>query len=685
MLNLEKKNIFNFLLVVLAGAWFFYIVRSFYQLSDLTSVYQFSNEALVLSALWKHPTVFLGYASSFFYLAVILICSMVTGTFLLAQIRIAAQAVLERVVISCGLGLAALSYLMFALGMIGWLNPVFIKVLLLLWFVLCSWYYWPQLKSWKIISFSSILPSSLAAKIALVLIGIAAIVNLFGVLAPEIYYDAMVYHLALPNMYIYNGRIINFPPLGFSYFPQNMEMLYTLSLLVSGDLLARLLHFSAGLGCVLVIFVLGRKYFSRSVAWLSSAIFYLMPLVALESWAALNDLGLSFYVLLTILCVINWLKKGSTSEFFLAAAFCGFALGIKYVSVPVLIGALLIIGYVQAKKKLPWRQVVVPGFIFIAIVFLLVSPWLLKNTLTAGSPLAPFYTGKNSIDLDWRGSIYERECEKPGQTSLTIWPTEILRRWQSVFQENSQNSFIGPLFLFSLPFILISLIRSRGDPVVIALAVFLGVYIFVWWTQTEIMRFLLPIFPLAGLLLSSLAYSQKVIRYQRILLQITVLIILFCNLGMTLSALVLKQPFAVVAGEETKTDYLSRNHPWYPAPSYPAIEYINKNLGQDSKILFIGEERSYYAQRQVIANSAFDVPTFQKYFKSAKTAAELVTRLRQDGINYILLNEKELRRLQIQYKIYDFSSRDLQLLSEFWSKHSRKLYYKDDVGIYQVI
>jgi hypothetical protein len=163
------------------------------------------------------------------------------------------------------------------------------------------------------------------------------------------------------------------------------------------------------------------------------------------------------------------------------------------------------------------------------------------------------------------------------------------------------------------------------------------------------------------------------------------LIIFYGNFGILALALQQKQSPEVISGAESRESYLTKSHMFYSSPSFAAITFLNQKVSADTKVLFVGETRSYYARFRAIANTAFDSPTFQKYFKNAPTAAELATRLKQDSIAYILFNEPELQRMQRQYTMYDFNRQDIMLLRDFWSKHSRVIYYKDGVGVYQII
>jgi hypothetical protein len=229
------------------------------------------------------------------------------------------------------------------------------------------------------------------------------------------------------------------------------------------------------------------------------------------------------------------------------------------------------------------------------------------------------------------------------------------------------------------------LIGAKTKPAVWILLFYFIMYFILWRSQTNVWRYLLPALAVFCLVIGNLLYDKKLNRINQVLLKIVFLGIILGNLAVICMAFERVDPVPIMIGKETKESYLGHSHLYYQYPVYPVIAYINATLSPGSKILFVGDSRGYYCQRDYIANSAFDVPTFQKYFKAAKDADELARNLRRDGITHILYNEGELMRLQNGYTIFDFQPRDIKLLQDFWQKHSRSVFYKKGVGLYEIL
>ncbi len=665
-----KKGLLSFLILTWSG----FVLVKFYHSAELAYL------PALLSNIFFWPKGYLlaGYLWTVVNLLVFIFQNTVIGALILSRVNSKPGSQLEQYLLSFGLGVISWSYLTFLLGLAGFLDPFFFQVLFWLSAFGCAVI---AIRKKELFCFPLIhLPAvkGFFSKVCLGFILLTAVLNLAGALGPEIHYDTLFYHMALPAAYQLRGQITTLPFNSFSFLPQNMEMLYLFSILVNNDLLARLLHWLMGLGSMLLVYLLGRKYFSRPVAFLAAACFYLIPQVSLESWTAMNDLGVVFFVLLSWLCFLAWLnrEKPSPVNLYLAAVFAGFALGIKFIAFPLVIITILL--YFLQYRRLSgtlWPKIK-PIVWYSLIILLLIAPWLVRNAVSSGSIFAPFSLARFKLEL------YLNDCQ---QLNSYHWQEILLVPWQKILDERSLDSLIGPLFLVALPLLVVLFDLSRHQPAIKKLSLFLLVYFILWRSQTSTWRYFLPALPVFCLLIGGIAYSIKIDSFNRKILLGVFFLVFYGNLGLIVSALQQKQTTAVISGTESRESYLTKSHMFYPSPSFAAIAFLNRLVPADTAVLFVGETRTYYSRFKAIANSAFDYPTFQEYFKKAQNAAELASDLQQDGISYILFNEYELQRMQQQYKMFDFSRQDLLLLSEFWPNNSRRLYYKDGVGVYQII
>ncbi len=680
-MNFVKRRLSPLIMSVLLIIWSLFVFIRFYNRYDFASLLVVFFNLPTLAKIFGHPDLLLSYISTAANLLALIFSSWILPAWFMARLKVESRPGLESFLLSVGLGLGGWSLLTFLLGLAGLLQPWLFRALLWSAFTISLGQFYLG-RGWRTFKPQSALPVRDLFSICCLGIGVTVLaVNIISALAPETHFDTLFYHLAVPSLYKIHGRIFNIPFNSTSYFPQNIEMLYLLGLIVNNDTFTRLLHLLLGLGSSLVIYVIGRQYFSRTTGIVAAAIFYIIPQVALESWTAMTDLGLSFFVLLNLLCLLRWLEDKEKNIKFLrlAAILAGLAIGTKYTAAPlVVIGLFFILG-----GNTPGRVRLVEAGKFLLIVGIFIAPFLIKNYAFTGSPVAPFIMSpvKSPAHPDFQLATFIDDCGRPQSWQIKEM---FIKPWIVVLDRGSLNSLAGPLFLLFLPLFIWLFIAPDKDLYTKYLLWYLGIYFIFWMIQTSSWRYIQPALPVYGLLVGSILGHKKIDKFNHNLLRAAIVAVLLGNLAIILVAVEKRQPFGVIAGVETRENYLSRSQPFYPNPVYSVLDFANKNLPAGVRILFVGETRGYYCQRDFIANCSYDVPTFQKYFKSAASSASLAQKLRQDGIEYIIFNRNELIRLQESYHFYDFQPVDLRLLRDFWANHSQELQYCDGVGLYRI-
>ncbi|MCL4386082.1 MAG: hypothetical protein M1326_07200 [Cyanobacteria bacterium] len=165
------------------------------------------------------------------------------------------------------------SYLIFILGFLNLLYKSNIVMVTLACFAFGLVYYFKYFRKihFRFLRFD-LIPVFLIA-----LISIQLLVNLIGVLSPELAFDALWYHLTLPKIYLSNNSIFHIPGGLFYYsdMPKLTEMLYISALSFKGETLAKLIHLLFGFLTLLAIYKISRKFFSRNISLLAVVVFLL--------------------------------------------------------------------------------------------------------------------------------------------------------------------------------------------------------------------------------------------------------------------------------------------------------------------------------------------------------------------------------------------------------------------------
>lgn len=431
-----------------------------------------------------------------------------------------------------------------------------------------------------------------------ILILIALSASLGTALAPPVKYDALVYHLTLPQAYLAAGKITHVGWLMMSGYPQNAEMLYLLAIALGGASAAAVLGWGfAVLGLSGLLGWLYPRWGSRA-AWTGcAALFAGSTLVLSSGWGYVDWLGLLFGLGCLILLDM-WQKETQQSRYLLlAGVFCGMAIGTKYPFGLLAFVSLAVIGFLSRRSI---RGIIPRWFVFSLGTLLFALPWLGKNLLFTGNPLYPFFFPAAEMDEIRINIYFEDEPFGDWQDVLllplraTIWGVE---------GGPGYGASIGPLLLgFGL---LAGLNRRKWNEAqkqnLHLTALFVLVTWFFWalsgrytayYLQTRMFYPMLPAFAaLAGIGFSAASFIQIAsIRLQRILTAMVIMVLAFTALEVNLDALRRFTPQAALGLMETEK-YLERNTGWYQA----AMQTL-RSLPPNSQILLIYEPRAFYCR-----------------------------------------------------------------------------------------
>lgn len=419
--------------------------------------------------------------------------------------------------------------------------------------------------------------------------------SLWTALAPPIKYDALVYHLTLPQAYLTAGRITHLPWLMMSGYPQNTEMLFLLAMSLGGASAATVLGWSFALLGLCGLFGWLLTDWDSQTAWAGcAAVFAGSTLILSSGWGYVDWSGLLFG--LACLISLDSFRKTSQSSFlWLAGAMAGMAIGTKYpFGTLALVGLSCIVFLSRRSLNLLPRRVLTFGL----AITLFTLPWLMKNVLLTGNPVYPFFFPAAEMD-EIRVSIYFEDEPYGG------WQDVIFLPWQATIWgiEGGPGyaASIGPLLLgFGLlAWIGWRKLSSEQHQTLYLVTVFALAGWVIWGVggrftgyllQTRMVYPLLPVFAaLAAFGFRSASSLQlSTIRLQRVLTAMLLLVLSLTAVEVNLDLLKRSTPQAAL-GITNLQDYLAANTGWYQ----PAMEAI-RNLPPGSHTLLIYEPRAFY-------------------------------------------------------------------------------------------
>ncbi len=478
--------------------------------------------------------------------------------------------------------------------------------------------------------------------------------------APPTYYDSLVYHLALPAKYLQEGRVGFVPYNHYSHFPQNMEMVFGWFLAMSSDVSAQVFNVFLAALTAIGLWVVFRpaKGAPPSFRW-DVFLFLTAPCLLLLSTETYVETATAFWTSLSVWAAYRGLKDGRRAWFALAGALGGFLAGIKYTGVitPALLTVL--VGVWPGRRS--WRDRALDGFLVAAVSLAVFSPWLVKNfVFTGGNPFFPFlpslFPARNVYLYQESAEAYFQVLsEYKGASALLIelfkMPFRLTTQAESFgggFDVTGDLGWALPLLL--LPLGLLTLRSSAGFR-------FLGAYtlahLFLWASLRPVLRFLFPVFPLvcalSGQGLSALLrpggpWARRAAAG---------VVGLFTLSGAVLFYWVerVRDPFPVVLGLSSREEYLSRKLDYYPWMSF-----MDRELPLKSRVLFVGDQRSYYCPRPYVAPMALLPQPLKAWAEEAETGEDLRQSLVRRGFTHLFLNRREAKRLE-GYRVLDFTPR----------------------------
>ncbi|OGR65461.1 MAG: hypothetical protein A2X31_11705 [Elusimicrobia bacterium GWB2_63_22] len=503
-------------------------------------------------------------------------------------------------------------------------------------------------------------------------------------LAPEIFFDSLVYHLAVPSSYLQEGRVLAQPHNLNSAFPLLMQMLYAAGLLMSDDVLPKLMHFATGLFLLGTLFAMGRRWVSVTAGLLACVIFLSMPMALINMSSTGVEIGSAWFTALAVYALLLFsAREGGPGPVFdrtllLAGLFAGLACGTKYPALFTVIagGAVVLFrrpaGDAPRDYGLAAKQALLFG-VAAALVFL---PWPLKNLFFHGNPLYPFFgklLGGQLVDpVKWvifNSDCFSRDLGAAFRTSGDFFRF-VFHPWYITMSGMGNADFVGPFLLVCLPLLLLYRLQK---PALRHLALYLAVMWCLWALSTTMPRYFLPSLSLLSLLLAAVITESGSAVLKWTLQGALVVFSLYS--AQWISELAKSQEgWRVVFGLQSRAEYLSAPHSAYPMPYYPAMEYINSSLPPDSRVLFAGDSRSFFCERKFIGVSVHDVHPLVLFARASSTPEEMQARVAAAGITHLFLNLGEAVRLDKSYRLFQWDDKSLGVFNAWWARYAEQLW-----------
>ncbi|HHT9125771.1 MAG TPA: ArnT family glycosyltransferase [Candidatus Brocadiia bacterium] len=399
--------------------------------------------------------------------------------------------------------------------------------------------------------------------------------------------SAVVYHMALPKLYIKHHALVHIPGFFHSTLPAHTDMLYLLGLITSGETLSKLFSLSISLMFLIALLFVGTKYFSKGAGYLAVVIMMLsVPSFSTLFSEPYVDIAFGLFSLLGVYVFFMWVEKRRVRQahpersrrdgyLYLAIIYCALAAATK---TPGLFFVLLFFAgfLVFVKKDRQFLKKLVRCILLMGITAL---PWYIRSWWLTGDPVFPSF-------YNYLGGRYWNEYSNNCFWEYLSLPefggvkgfSDFIRINKALFSSSPQdiNNSLSPIIIIFLMPALITL-RNWNRIIRYFFFITLGYYIFFIFTSPQ-SRFFYAGLAILGIIV---AHFIKTVWTKYSLIRIPIIL---CIVALSITSF-----FASVKWNEGSffagLGVLDQRRFLNESPHCRVSTWIKENLPEDSKIL----------------------------------------------------------------------------------------------------
>lgn len=570
-----------------------------------------------------------------------------------------------------GLILGGLSLVVFLLGLASLFSPSFLVIALAVAAVFFIY-------SSKGISFTGLKGLSSIEKLLLATCVLSVLSIMPLALMPPMVRDELIQHLALPKLYIGAGRIWEIKHIGFSYLPQNIDLLYLIPLALGSDIVPRLMHllFAVMTAGLVYSFILPRA--GRLYALVGFFIYMTTPLVFNLSRMAYIDHGAAFYSMLSFMAALRFRDEGALKWLVVSAAAIGLGLGAKYnVLISFFLIGLFIAAVSYKDKGIP--EAIKKSALFIAIALTVLSPWLIRNYMWTGSPFYPLFETAAASVARGEGLHVTGEMAPVGKRfilygegalDLIILPLRLF--WEGA--DNSIQKFDGVLNPVFLAFIPLAFFKKEKDAkLLLAFSIFF--FALAALTVDLVTRYLMPVIP-AVIILVTLGirngFGSRMLKWPAAIIAAALFAF---NLSYAFGLYQKTGAVSYFTGGMDREGYLKS-----ALSDYNIISFGNNALPKDAKVmlLFTGD-KGYYWDRDYIYGDRTGI-FLNAIVKSAHDAGSIAAGFKNYGATHLMVNEALFQKFAND----NFTQKELEVLVSFLNTRLEPLYSSRGYSLFKI-
>jgi hypothetical protein len=471
----------------------------------------------------------------------------------------------------------------------------------------------------------------LAAVLALVVAALWA-----QALRPIVAWDADVYHLTVPRLWLEHGGFRRIPYNVYSNWPLAVQMLFGLALTVKDHILATGIHFGLGVLLAVVAGAAAARGAAPLWGWITAALLLVHPVLLFEIRIAYVDVACGFFLFAGFLALHRALDDVADERRWLLAAglACGLLAGSKINGIFGAAAIAAVYAGSRLRRGARLRSLARPLLVFAVPVAALWLPWLVKSWWLTGNPVYPLLYGVFG-GPEWSAALGRAHREWSlaiamggSARDFLLLPFRVLFLGAEEY-ERFEGGF-HPLAGILLP---AALLAARREPLVRRALAVAGLWFLLWAATYQQRRYLIPVLPLLAVASAIGARALAARWLPRPALAARGLAAVLAVALVQANAHYLRQAPRLYAALWTRGHELRAQA---ADPVYAAID----RLPADAKLLFVNVNRGFWSRREYIADSFFEASQIAALLHQLGDREGIRRGLAKRGITHVLVERK---------------------------------------------
>lgn len=495
--------------------------------------------------------------------------------------------------------------------------------------------------------------------------------NLIWAVVPEVQFDALNYHLAVPRAYLEHAGIFEIQ-FFHAYFARLIEMIFTACLALGGVGSAKLWIFMMTIVGSVCLFAVGEATFGARVSMWAVAFFLTTPLVSWVSTTAYVDIVVGLFVTSAVLAVLRWRECGSPGWLYVASFLCGATVGSKLTGALAVIPILAFVAFhlMFDLWRSRMRGLYVALYSAMAFILLAAPTYVLTYAFT-GNPVFPLMNGFFK-STKW---LLDNTLMNASSFGLGTSLSALLRfpfrltLDTARFGEALPRGDLGLTLLLVFPFAVV-LLRQKRSAVRFLLWVS-ACYLVLLFYEMQYARYTLTVLPIVSILAAATLFELTLPHLARVTSVWAIFVVCAQPLVTSLQFWNIHERFPVYAalGLESHDAFLNR-----AVPGYAAASLLNTMTAVGDKILGVDTENLRFYLRAQLSTPGLALKTNGLMnLNRSQSPKNIATELSALGYSYLFSTNAAINEKAFLYPY---------LMAGFLQRHTILLYKDDYASVY---